>query len=122
MTGAHAEIAIVAAVTPNLAAALKLPLANGVVISHRVWENEFGGRANVVGSPIRIDNVGFRIDGVAPDQLDGLYSDRPVDLWIPLQEQTLQGDGREHSGIVGSRAPSTRRFIASGADRSSFRL
>ena len=31
MTGAHAEIAIVAAVTPNLAAALKLPLANGVV-------------------------------------------------------------------------------------------
>jgi ABC-type antimicrobial peptide transport system permease subunit len=95
MTGAHAEIAIVAAVTPNLAAALKLPLANGVVISHRVWENEFGGRANAVGSPIRIDNVGFRIDGVAPDQLDGLYSDRPVDLWIPLQEQTLQGNGRD---------------------------
>jgi hypothetical protein len=95
MTGAHAEIAIVAAVTPNLAAELKLPLANGVVISHRVWENEFGGRANAVGSPIRIDNVGFRIDGVAPDQLDGLYSDRPVDLWIPLQEQTLQGNGRD---------------------------
>jgi ABC-type antimicrobial peptide transport system permease subunit len=94
LIGAHPEIAIVAAVTPNLAGTLNLPSDNGVVISHRIWENEFGGRANAVGDRIRIDNRDFRIEGVAPDQLDGLYSDRPVDLWIPLQEQDLQSEGR----------------------------
>ena len=92
--GAQPEIATVAAVTPNLAAALTIPLDGGVVISHRAWESEFGGRANVVGSKIRIDNVDCSIKGIAPDRLDGLYSDRAVDLWIPLQERDLQGDGR----------------------------
>ena len=89
--GTLLEIATVAAVTPNLAAALTIPLNGGVVISHRMWESEFGGRANVVGSQIRIDNVDYRIKGVAPDRLDGLYTDRAVDLWIPLQERDLQG-------------------------------
>ena len=98
--GSHAEIAIVAAVTPNLAAALKLPLHNGVIISHRIWENEFGGKANVVGSQIRIDNVDFRIKGVAPDHLDGLYSDCSVDLWVPLQEQDLQGQNRQDLWVL----------------------
>jgi ABC-type lipoprotein release transport system permease subunit len=99
MIDAHAEIAIVAAVTPNLAGALKLPLDNGVVISHRIWENELGGRANAVGSQIRIDNVDFRIEGAAPDQLHGLYSDRTVDLWIPLRERDMQGDGRHRQDL-----------------------
>jgi ABC-type lipoprotein release transport system permease subunit len=98
MIDSHIEIATVAAITPNIAKALKLPLDNGVVISHRIWENEFG-RASAVGSQLRIDNVDFRIEGVAPDQLDGLYSDRPVDLWIPLHEQDLQGDGRDRQDL-----------------------
>ncbi len=93
MIGGDSEIAIVAAVTPNLAEALNLPFDNGVVISHRVWGNEFGG-ANAVGTQIRIDNVDFRIGGVAPDQLDGLYSDRTVDIWIPIHEQDLRGENR----------------------------
>jgi hypothetical protein len=97
--GGHSQIATVAVVTPNLAGALKLPLDNGVVISHRIWENEFSGGANAVGSPIRIDNLYFRIIGVAPDHLDGLYSDRPVDLWIPSQELDLQGDDRDRQDL-----------------------
>jgi len=99
MIDSHLEIATVAAITPNLAGALNLPLDNGVVISHRVWEGEFGARENAVGSQIRIDNVDFRIKGIAPDQLDGLYNDRPVDLWIPLQEQDMQGDGRDKQDL-----------------------
>lgn len=95
MIDARAEIATVAAVTPNLAGALNLPLNHGAVISHHVWENEFGGRASAVGSQIRIDSADFKIEGVAPDQLHGLYSDRTVDLWIPLEQQDLRGDGRD---------------------------
>ncbi|MFC5865412.1 ABC transporter permease [Acidicapsa dinghuensis] len=91
--GTNTEIATVAAATPNLAVALTIPLDDGVVVSHHVWESEFGGGANVVGSKIRIDNVDYKIKGIAPDQLDGLYSDRSVDLWIPLQERDLQGGG-----------------------------
>ncbi len=92
MIDGHSEIATVAAVTPNVAGALAIPLDNnGVVISHRIWESEFGGRENAVGSQIRIDKLDFRINGVAPDRSDGLYSDQSVDLWIQSKEQDLQG-------------------------------
>jgi ABC-type lipoprotein release transport system permease subunit len=86
----HAEIATVAAVAPVLVGALPIALDSGAVISHHVWESEFGGKENALGSRIRIDNAGFRISGVAPDQLIGLYSDQRVDLWIQSQEQDLQ--------------------------------
>jgi len=39
----------VAAVTPNLAGAFGLPLDEGVVISHRMWQGEFGASADVRG-------------------------------------------------------------------------
>jgi ABC-type lipoprotein release transport system permease subunit len=92
MIDGHSEIATVAAVTPNVARALAIPLANnGVVVSHRIWESEFGGGENAVGSQIRIDKLDFRINGVAPDRSDGLYSDQSVDLWIQSKEQDLQG-------------------------------
>jgi hypothetical protein len=119
--GTHREITTVAAATPNLAETLRTPSDEGAVISHRLWESEFGGGANAVGSQIRIDNVDYRIKGVAPDHLDGLYNDRTVDLWVPLQERDMQGDDREPAGVLGSCTPSPRHFNASGADRSKFR-
>jgi ABC-type lipoprotein release transport system permease subunit len=92
MIGGHSEIATVAAVAHNLAGVLAIPLDKGVVISHRMWEREFGGREDAVGSHIRIDNVDFRISGVAPKHLDGLYSDQSVDLWMQTRRQDLQSD------------------------------
>ncbi len=94
MIGDHSEIAIVAAVTPNVAKALNLPLGYGAVISRHMWQSEFSGERNFIGTEIRVNNVDLRIIGVAPDKLDGLYSDRPVDLWIPLQDRGLQGEDR----------------------------
>jgi ABC-type antimicrobial peptide transport system permease subunit len=121
MIGAHSQIAIVAAVTPDLAGALDLPLDGGVVISQRMWENEFGDKANAVGSQIRIDNADFSIKGVAPRQLDGLYSDRAVDLWIPLQEQDLRGDGpdRQDLWVLARLRPNVSMAQAQTALRSS---
>lgn len=87
----HAEITTVAVVTPSLAEALAIPLGNGVVISHRIWESEFGARANAVGSLVRIHAVDLKIDGIAPDRLDGLYNDQSVDLWTQSQGQDLEG-------------------------------
>jgi ABC-type antimicrobial peptide transport system permease subunit len=95
----RSEIATIAEVTPTLAGAANLPSDNGVIISHRIGENEFGGGTNALGSQIRIDNVDFQIKGVAPDHLEGLYSDRSVDLWIPLREQDLKGGGRNRQDL-----------------------
>jgi ABC-type lipoprotein release transport system permease subunit len=92
-------IATVAAVTPSLAGALAFPLRAGAVISHRAWKNAFDGRANALGSDIRIDKGDFKITGVAPDRLDGLYSDQSVDLWVSVKERDLEGENRKQRDL-----------------------
>jgi predicted permease len=87
----RSAIMSVAAVTPELADLFNLSLDEGVVISHRAWQLEFGSKAQVSGEPIRIDAVATHVSGVAPEWLEGVYRDRPVDIWMPLGEQTLQG-------------------------------
>ena len=36
------------------------------LISHRIWQNQFGGRADVAGTPIWIDGVPHQVAGVMP--------------------------------------------------------
>ncbi|PYT32960.1 MAG: hypothetical protein DMG57_00010 [Acidobacteria bacterium] len=88
--GGQTAIVPVAAVTSNLAGLLGLPLDQGVVISHRIWQGEFGARVEVRGDEIRINSITARVSGVAPDWLEGIYRDRPVDVWMPLQEKGLE--------------------------------
>lgn len=87
-------IVSVAALTSNLAGLLNLSLDGGVVISHRMWQSEFGAKADVRGDQIRIDGINTRVRGVAPNWLEGVYRDRAVDLWMPLREEALQGVDR----------------------------
>jgi predicted permease len=81
----------VAAATPELAALLQLSPGDGIVISHRVWQSEFGGRTDVGGLLIDIDGARSRVAGVAPEWLEGLYTGSQVDIWMPLQEMSVQG-------------------------------
>src|SRR5579863_465769 len=83
----QAQIVTVAAVTPSLASALAIP-EDGAVLSQRLWQNEFEGR-NLAGAAVRIDGADSRIAAVAPDRLDGLYSDQRVDLWTRSNEPDL---------------------------------
>jgi putative ABC transport system permease protein len=80
----------VADVSPNLAGVFGLPLDEGVVISHRMWQRELGASVDVLGEEIRISGVTSRISGIAPDWLEGIYRDRPVDVWMLLPEEKLQ--------------------------------
>ena len=41
-----------------------------VVISHRIWQEMFGGDPNVVGKPLRFAEVPTVIAGVAPRDFD----------------------------------------------------
>jgi len=116
-----AKIAIVATVTPNLAKALNLPPGVGIVVSHHMWQSELDGNVDVIGHRIRIDNADLPIIGIAPEQLEGLYSDRSVDLWIPLQGEDWQGADRNIRDfwVLGSLQESTSRSEAQSAVRTS---
>lgn len=97
----------VAAVTPNLAGVFGLPLDDGVVISHRIWQREFGASADAIGEEARINDVSARISGIAPDWLEGIYRDRPVDVWTCLPAESLQGldDSSRNLWVVAQLVP-----------------
>jgi hypothetical protein len=123
--GDGSEIVSVAAVMPNLAAALEVPLRNGVVLSYRFWKSDFGGRTDAIGNHIRIDNLDYLITGVAPIQLEGLYRDRSTDVWMPLPARSLKGvDGsgrdlwvfaRLRHGVSSSHAEAAVRLKLGGS-------
>ena len=79
-----------AAITPELAGLLGLPLDEGVAVSHRVWQIELA-KGDVGGEPIRIDGVDMRVASVAPDSLEGLYFGRAVDIWMPSERTRSTG-------------------------------
>jgi predicted permease len=60
------------------------------VISHRVWQNTYGGDTSVVGSIFVVEGHPFTVIGVAPP---GFYGETlrgdPPDIWIPLQQEPL---------------------------------
>ena len=60
------------------------------VISHHVWQGNYGGDPSVVGSTFVVEGHPFTVVGVAPPGFFGetLRSD-PPDLWIPLQQEPL---------------------------------
>lgn len=99
MVGGHPRVLSVAAMTPQLGEALSLTLGKGAVISRSLWQTEFGGGAKAVGSRIRVDGVDVGIGGVAPERLDGLYSDQNVDVWLEAAPEDLEGAGRERRDL-----------------------
>src|SRR5262245_22880119 len=86
----RSSVMSVAALTPELAALLQLSLNGGVVISHRIWQTEFGGQADLRDQLVSIDEAKTRLAGVAPEWLEGLYVGSDVDAWMPLNERALQ--------------------------------
>jgi len=52
-----------------------------VLISHRFWENRFGGDPNALGNKLRIGRFSLTIVGVMP--VSFLFPNRDVDLWSP---------------------------------------
>ena len=53
-----------------------------VVISFDLWQRRFGAAADIVGRPIRIDNVIHEVIGVAPRGF--VCPNRFVQIWFPL--------------------------------------
>lgn len=60
------------------------------VLSHRAWQENYGGDPSVVGSTFLVEGHGFTVIGVAPARFFGemLQSD-PPDIWIPIQQEPM---------------------------------
>jgi putative ABC transport system permease protein len=103
--------------------------AGTAVLSYGFWRREYGGRANVVGKTISLDNHPFEILGVLGPGFTGVDVGRESDLYVPLcTEKIIRGEnsilderraiwlrviGRPKSGISASQAEARLRTLAS---------
>ena len=64
------------------------------MLSHRVWEQEYGSDPRIVGSTFLLDGHPFTIVGVTPPGFYGetLRSD-PAELFVPLQQEPALAGG-----------------------------
>lgn len=54
-----------------------------VVVSHKMWKSRFGGRRDVVGQILKLNNTAFTVVGVAPARFEGVLLGIPSDVWLP---------------------------------------
>jgi len=122
--GDRAEHVPTLQVTPNLAEALRVRPALGrllrqsdttpgaepvVMIGHEAWQSRFGGRPDVVGQTVRLDQKPRVIVGVLPPGLEFPLGRAPTlgtgshlkagvrSFWLPLEDpQGADRDSREH--------------------------
>ncbi|HKD79190.1 MAG TPA: ABC transporter permease [Candidatus Angelobacter sp.] len=55
-----------------------------VLLSHRCWRDLFGGRAEALGTELRVNETTYTIIGVAPATFTGVDPENSPDIWIPL--------------------------------------
>jgi predicted permease len=68
------------------------------VISHRLWQNAFGGDREVLGRRLRLNNVPTRIVGVAPPGFYGLQIGDWTDVYVPLAARMTLDPGMRDAG------------------------
>ncbi len=56
----------------------------GVVLSHGIWQSEFGGQASAIGSRLMVFDHPLEILGVTPARFSGLEVGRDFDIAIPI--------------------------------------
>jgi putative ABC transport system permease protein len=54
------------------------------VISHALWQREFGGDPGVIGATIRLNSQPVTVVGVAPAGFQGIERGFGLDLWVPI--------------------------------------
>ena len=67
----------------------RLGTAPTAMISHAVWQQRFGGAADVIGRIVRVNDVPVEIVGVAPPRFLGTEGSRGPTIWLPLSSFPL---------------------------------
>lgn len=60
-----------------------------VVISHSLWQRLFGGRSDVLRTPVRLSGTPFTIVGVTPEGFHGPLRGGDADLWMLVDAAPL---------------------------------
>ena len=55
-----------------------------VVLSDRLWRQQFGGSLDILSTPIVINGHSFTVVGIAPDAFHGPALGETADLWLPI--------------------------------------
>jgi putative ABC transport system permease protein len=55
-----------------------------IVVSHRVWQEYFGARNDVVGQALRINGAAGTVVGVMPPDFVSFMEGRPARVWAPM--------------------------------------
>jgi putative ABC transport system permease protein len=100
-----------------------------VVITHDVWQREFGGAEDIVGRVARVNGTPVRVVGVLPRGFAGHHTGLLVDVYLPLglaipglpdpttftrgNGSSLELLGRLHEGVTASQAT---RALGASAD------
>jgi predicted permease len=114
----------------------RTPGAHAVaVINYGTWQTRFGGAKDIIGKPLRLNNVVVTVIGVAPSGFIGVNGLVGPDLWLPvaMAEQLLpnemptalrdrgkalfQGVGRFKPGITTAQAQANMTTLASALGR-----
>ena len=78
-----------------------------VVISHALWQTRFGGRDDVVGTDVRLNDNAFTIVGVAPAGFPGPNVGDTGALYVPMMMQPIVRPPR--AGFSGEQNPDLLR-------------
>lgn len=60
-----------------------------VVLSHSIWQSEFGGRRDATGETLDLSGHRYTIIGVAPPGFTGVELE-PLDAWVPLANRAAE--------------------------------
>ncbi len=74
------------------------------VLSFRLWQERFGGDANVIGKTIKLDGYDFAVIGVASEEFDGTKVGIQSDVWAPLL--SLRQTDPKRANLFDQRRPS----------------
>ena len=55
-----------------------------VVISHSLWQRQFGGREGVVAGNINLSGINYTVVGIAPPDFRGTIPGVPTEFWVPV--------------------------------------
>ena len=64
-------------------------------LSFALWRSEFGGRADVLGTRLRLDETEHLVIGVMPPAF--MFPTRTVQMWTPLQLDPAEDTDRDNN-------------------------
>jgi putative ABC transport system permease protein len=64
-----------------------------VILSHALWQRDFGARGDILGETVKVEGTPFAIVGIMPPRFEFRWDNAIHDLWVPLSLNPAQANG-----------------------------